>query len=101
MVSVVLSVLSSYLRISGREDGVATVAVKESLMAELLQLSPAERIQLAEDLWNSVALLPESMPGLTEEQVAECERRLAEHDRDPSTALPWQEVRARLWSRLG
>jgi putative addiction module component (TIGR02574 family) len=74
------------------------VAVKESLMAELLQLSPAERIQLAEDLWDSVA---DSMPDLTQEQIAECERRLAEHDRDPSTARPWEEVRARLWSRRG
>jgi putative addiction module component (TIGR02574 family) len=74
------------------------VAVKESLMTELLQLSPAERIQLAEDLWDSVA---EGMPDLTQEQIAECERRLAEHDRDPSTARPWEEVRARLWSRRG
>jgi putative addiction module component (TIGR02574 family) len=77
------------------------VSVKESLMTELLQLSPAERIQLAEELWDSVAASPDSMPGLTQEQIAECERRLAEHDRDPSTALPWEEVRTRLWSRLG
>jgi putative addiction module component (TIGR02574 family) len=70
-------------------------------MTELLQLSPAERIQLAEELWDSVAASPDSMPGLTQEQIAECERRLAEHDRDPSTALPWEEVRTRLWSRLG
>jgi putative addiction module component (TIGR02574 family) len=67
-------------------------------MAELLQLSPAERIQLAEDLWDSVA---DSMPDLTQEQIAECERRLAEHDRDPTRALPWEEVRARLLSRRG
>jgi putative addiction module component (TIGR02574 family) len=74
------------------------VAVKEALMAELLSLSPAERIQVAEDIWDSVA---DSMPDLTQEQIAECERRLAEHDRNPSTALPWEEVRARLWSRRG
>jgi putative addiction module component (TIGR02574 family) len=75
------------------------VAVRESLMAELLELSPAERIEIAEELWNSIAASPDNMPDLTEEQIAECERRLAEHDRDPSRALPWEEVRVRLWSR--
>jgi putative addiction module component (TIGR02574 family) len=77
------------------------MALSQSLLAELLELSPAERIELAEELWDSVAGSPDTMPGLTEAQIAECERRLAEHDRDPSTAVPWEEVRARLWSRLG
>jgi putative addiction module component (TIGR02574 family) len=77
------------------------VASNQALLAELLQLSPAERIQLAEDLWDSVAASPDSIPGLTEAQIAECERRLAEHDRDPSTAVSWEEARARLLSRLG
>jgi putative addiction module component (TIGR02574 family) len=73
----------------------------KSLLAELLELSPAERIQLAEDLWDSVAASPESMPGLTATQIEEIERRLAEHTRNPATAVPWEEVRVRLWSRLG
>jgi putative addiction module component (TIGR02574 family) len=72
-----------------------------SLLADLLELTPAERIQLAEDLWDSVSASPESMPGLTAEQLEEIERRLGEHARDPAAALPWEEVRARLWSRLG
>ena len=72
----------------------------KSLLAELLALSPAERIQLAEDLWDSVVASPEIMPGLTAEQIAELERRLAEHVREPSRAVPWQEARARLWSRF-
>ena len=73
----------------------------KSLLAELLELSPAERIQLAEDLWDSVAASPESMPGLTAMQIEEIERRLAEHARNPAAAVPWEEVRVRLWSRLG
>ncbi len=44
---------------------------------------------------------PESIPSLTAAQLTEIERRLAEHARDPSAAVPWEEVRARLWSRLG
>jgi putative addiction module component (TIGR02574 family) len=77
------------------------VAINQALLAGLLQFSPSERIQLAEDLWDSVAASPNSIPGLTEAQIAECERRLAEHDRDPSTAVPWEEARARLLSHLG
>jgi putative addiction module component (TIGR02574 family) len=72
----------------------------KSLLAALLKLSSAERIQLAEDLWDSVAASPESMPGLTATQLAEIERRLTEHSRNPADAIPWEEVRVRLWSRL-
>ena len=75
--------------------------MKEPLAAEILKLSPAERIQLAEDLWDSVAAQPELLPPLSDDQRKEIERRLAEHARDPSTAFTWEEVRARLWSRLG
>ncbi len=67
---------------------------------ELLRLSVPERIQLAEDLWDSIAADPESLP-LTNAQQAEVERRIAEHDRDPESAIPWEEVRARLHERFG
>jgi putative addiction module component (TIGR02574 family) len=75
--------------------------MKEPLVAELLRLSPAERMQLAEDLWDSVAAQPNDLPPLTEAQRQEIERRLAEHARDPASGSSWDEVRSRLWSRLG
>jgi putative addiction module component (TIGR02574 family) len=67
---------------------------------ELLRLSVAERIQLAEDLWNSIAVDPAALP-FTETQRAEIARRLAAHDRDPESAIPWEEVRSRLHERFG
>jgi putative addiction module component (TIGR02574 family) len=70
------------------------------LLQELLKLSPAERIQLAEDLWDSVAADPDSAPPLTEAQRAEIERRLADHVRNPDSAASWEDVRARLLSRI-
>lgn len=73
----------------------------DSLAAELLKLSPAERIQLAQDLWDSVAADPATLPPLSDAQRKEVEHRLDEHARDPSAAAAWDEVRARLWSRLG
>jgi putative addiction module component (TIGR02574 family) len=71
--------------------------MNKALLKELMELAPEERIQLAEDLWDSIAV--EEVPPLTEEQMAEMDRRLVEHERDPSSALPWADVRKRLWSR--
>jgi putative addiction module component (TIGR02574 family) len=73
--------------------------MNKALLTELLELTPAERIQLAEDLWDSIA--PEEMPVLTHEQQQEIERRIAEHARDPSRGSNWEDVRARLWARFG
>lgn len=68
-----------------------------SLLKEIMALIPEERIQLAEDLWDSIAL--EDIPPLTEAQKAEIDRRMAEHERDPAAALSWEEVREWLWSK--
>lgn len=69
-------------------------------LRELLKLSEAERIQLAQDLWDSISERSDALP-LTPEQVREFEQRLAEHEADPSSAVPWTEVRARLRDRFG
>jgi putative addiction module component (TIGR02574 family) len=70
-------------------------------LAELRKLSVAERIQLVEDLWDSIAQDPTEVPGLTDTQRLELRRRLREHERDPSTAVPWEQVRAELLARSG
>jgi putative addiction module component (TIGR02574 family) len=81
------------------DDGSGRVVVNKALLDELLQLSPAERIELAQDLWDSIPSRSGALPPLTPEQEQEIERRLAEHERNPDRALPWEEVRARLWAR--
>jgi putative addiction module component (TIGR02574 family) len=73
--------------------------MKPSTLSELLKLTPAERIQLAQDLWDSID--EHDVPPLTNEQIQELERRLAEHDADPASAIPWEAVRERLRSRYG
>lgn len=52
-------------------------------------LTPEERIQLAEDLWDS--LQPTQVP-LTQAQLAELEHRRALHEADPARGRPWREV---------
>ena len=67
---------------------------------DLLKLPVAERIDLAMALWDSVAEpeLQANLP-LTQAQREELDRRLAEHERDPSSAIPWEEVQRRLRKR--
>lgn len=54
-----------------------------TLLDEINQLDLAERIQLVEDLWDSVALHAAKLP-LTDAQRAELDRRLALHQADPA-----------------
>jgi putative addiction module component (TIGR02574 family) len=62
-----------------------------------MKLTPEERIELAQDLWDTIK--SEDLPPLTADELAEFDRRLAEHQRDPSTAVPWEDVKVRLLAR--
>jgi putative addiction module component (TIGR02574 family) len=66
-------------------------------LLELLELPAAERLEIVEELWDSLA--PEEFPPLSDEQKAEIDRRLEAHEKDPGRASPWEEVQARLWAR--
>jgi putative addiction module component (TIGR02574 family) len=66
---------------------------------DLTKLSVPERIQLAEDLWDSVAAETGGLP-LTDAQAAELDRRLAHLARDPEAGESWEVVRARIERRL-
>jgi len=66
--------------------------------ADILNLSVSERIQLVQDIWDSIAEVPDSVP-LTDEQKAELDRRLDAYHRDPNSGSPWSVVRERFKSR--
>jgi len=61
----------------------------------ILDLSISERIQLVEDIWDSIAEVPDSL-GLTEEQKTELDRRLDSYHQDPTSGSPWEEVLRRI-----
>jgi len=54
---------------------------------DILELSVPERIQLAQDIWDSVAKVPESL-ALSEEEKAEIDRRLDAYHQDPNAGSP-------------
>ena len=64
------------------------------VMNMLLKLPSKERADLAMALWESLNDADrEAAVDLTPELAAELDRRLADHLANPSTAIPWEEVR--------
>jgi putative addiction module component (TIGR02574 family) len=72
---------------------------RPELWAELMELTPEERIELVEDLWDSIA--QKRLPPLTTEELDELDRELAAHHADPGDAQSWETVRTWLRSRRG
>ena len=58
-------------------------------------LTPTERIQLADELWESLANKPEVLP-LTKAQSEELDRRIEAYRKDPGAAIPWREALAEI-----
>ncbi len=65
------------------------------LKVDISELSVAERIQLAEDLWDSILTDTNAAP-LSEEQKQELDRRLETHRQNPKQGSTWEEVKQRL-----
>ena len=59
------------------------------------KLSPAEKLELINELWDSLEAEEFS---LTPEQTEELDRRMATADTEPG--IPWEDVKARLERRL-
>ncbi|MEO0396170.1 MAG: addiction module protein [Cyanobacteria bacterium P01_A01_bin.137] len=65
------------------------------LNVEISQIGIAERIQLAEDLWDSILLSPESLP-VTDNQKQELDDRMREYHQEPESGSSWQVIKERL-----
>jgi putative addiction module component (TIGR02574 family) len=73
-------------------------------LSDLLQTSIAERIQLVQDLWDSIAAEAEARPAalpLTEAQRQEVLRRSEAQRRNPGEATPLEDALARIENALG
>jgi putative addiction module component (TIGR02574 family) len=71
--------------------------MNKTLLNKALELTPAERIELVEEIWDSIP--PEDMPPLTEEQKREIDRRYEAMIRDPNRGSKWEDVQARLLAK--
>ncbi|WP_390616331.1 addiction module protein [Maricurvus nonylphenolicus] len=62
---------------------------------KIQELSNAEKVSLAQELWDSVIIDQQALP-VTQEQIEELDHRLAQFDMDEDSGASWQEVKARI-----
>ena len=55
------------------------------------QLSRDERLELVQEIWDSIAIEDRAMP-LSQTQRNELDRRLAAHRANPNAAIAWEDV---------
>ncbi len=71
-----------------------------SHVTSVFDLSPSEKLQLVEDLWDELAATPEAIP-VHDWQKEELARRQANLVNNPASGLTWEEVQRRVRSRYG
>ncbi len=66
----------------------------------IFDLSPPEKLQLVEDLWDDLAASPSDIP-VHEWQKEELARRNSNLMNNPASGISWNEVKRRVRSRHG
>lgn len=66
----------------------------------VFDLSPAEKLQLVEDLWDDLATDPSAVP-IHDWQKNELAQRKARLKSNPATGLSWDDVQRNVRSRYG
>ena len=67
--------------------------IDESLLATVVSLSPADRLELIGAIWDTMS--PDDLP-VTDAERALLDARLADLEANPGDQSPWPEVKARL-----
>ncbi len=66
----------------------------------VFDLSPAEKLQLIEDLWDSLVATPDAVP-VHDWQKEELARRETNLAKNPQSAVTWEEIEREVRSRHG
>jgi len=69
--------------------------MKQIKATDTLDLSISERIQLVEDIWDTIAAQADSVE-LTAEEKRIIDERLEAYHRNPSLGSPWEDVFKRI-----
>jgi putative addiction module component (TIGR02574 family) len=64
-------------------------------VTDALELSIPERIQLVEDIWDTIAHQQDAVT-LSEEEKRVIDQRLAEYHKNPAMGSPWSDVKKRI-----
>ncbi len=69
------------------------MTMSERITSEALTLPPGDRLELIEQLWDSLAADPEALE-LTSAQRRELDGRIDEMDAEPDAGIPWERIKA-------
>jgi putative addiction module component (TIGR02574 family) len=72
--------------------------MKTLSVTDTLDLSIPERIQLVEDIWDTIAVKADSVE-LTEDEKKIIDRRLEAYHQNPDLGSPWEDVFKRIVSK--
>lgn len=72
--------------------------MKKQTATDTLNLSIPERIQLVEDIWDTIAAEADRVE-LTEEEKKIIDERLKAYHQDPNLGSPWEDVFKRIVSK--
>ncbi len=67
-------------------------------MSSIFDMSPSEKLQLVEDLWDSLAGEEVPIHGWQKKELA---RRKANLKKHPESAVNWEDVKKRIRKRYG
>jgi putative addiction module component (TIGR02574 family) len=64
-------------------------------VSEILQLSVAERIQIVEDIWDSISVSPEDLE-LSQAEKSVLDKRLESYKQQPNEGIEWETLKKNL-----
>lgn len=68
-------------------------------VAEIFELSIAERIQIVEDIWDSISNAPEELV-LSEAEKSVLDERLESYRQNPEEGVEWETLKKNLLSEI-
>ena len=69
--------------------------MKSISASEIASMPIQQRIQLVEDIWDSIAEMPDAVE-VPEWHKQELEKRLEAYHSNPNEGAPWQDVKKRI-----
>ncbi len=71
------------------------VKLMATQVAEILELSISERLQIVEDIWDSIASDSKDLY-ISDELKRELDRRMEAYEKNPNAGITWEELDERL-----
>lgn len=91
---------NSMSELTGTDHEIKDIVETNMNFTSIFDLSPTEKLQLVEDIWDDLAAIPEAVP-VHDWQKQELARRKANLLNNPASGLSWEEVKRRVRSRYG